>query len=116
VLARLMPWTGVMLMSAMVLMNVHGTDGRKPTPAEAAAQLGVTENDLDKEYGVVPVDPANNLYSVQVRADRLPPGTEAATPYRGPFSNPRIEPFGPVQSGPTSPEAPASPDTDKPKR
>jgi hypothetical protein len=92
---------GRFLMSAMVLMTVQGQDG-PPSLAEAAAQIGVGVEDVDATFGVVPIDPANGLYSVQVRADRLPAGTEKAVPYRGPFSNPKIEPTGPVQSDPDS--------------
>jgi hypothetical protein len=100
------------VMSGLVLMTVHGT-GKPPSLEDAARQLGVALEDVDASFGVVPVDPANGLYGVQVRADRLPPATEAAQPYRGPYSNPRIAPFGPVQSGP-EPAGPAQ-DNDKNK-
>ncbi len=62
----------------------------------AAEQLGVQVDDLDREFGVVPIDPRQNLYAVQVRADRLPQEFQGSTPYRGPFSSPEIAPFGPV--------------------
>jgi hypothetical protein len=96
-----MPDVGVLVMSAMVLMTVHGTMG-PPSIAEAAAQLGMKAEDIDPAYGVVPLDREQGLYAVQVPADRVPAGAESATPYQGPFSNPRIEPFGPVQSEPES--------------
>ena len=62
--------------------------------ADAAARLGLAPDDLDAEYGVVPVDPDNQLYSVLVdeAAGEAARGREGV---RGPFSNPRIEPFGP---------------------
>jgi hypothetical protein len=81
-------------MAGMALMTVRGTD-QAPSLADAAAQLGVAAEDLDGSFGVVPIDPANGLYSVQVRSDRLPAQTESSQPYRGPFSNPRIDTFGP---------------------
>jgi hypothetical protein len=64
------------------------------TPAEAAKRLGVAAEDLDADYGVVPVDPDNHLYSVLVdeEAGAAAGGREGV---EGPFSNPRIEPFGP---------------------
>jgi hypothetical protein len=61
---------------------------------EAAKRLGVAPEQLDAEFGLVPVDPDNNLYSVMVderAAERA--GRRAGA--EGPFSNPRIEPFGP---------------------
>src|SRR5215831_6330589 len=99
----LMPDLGLLIMSAsaMVLMTVHGANG-PPSIAEAAAQLGMKAEDIDAAYGVVPLDPKQGLYAVQVPAERVPAGAESATPYQGPFSNPRIEPFGPVQSEPES--------------
>ncbi len=78
----------------MALMTVTGPKG-PPTLAEAAAQLGVAVEDLNASFGVVPIDLDKGLYSVEVRDDRAPPSTEG--PYRGPFSNPKIEPFGPIK-------------------
>jgi hypothetical protein len=79
----------------MALMTVS-IPGGKPGIEGAAAALGVAADAIDRAYGVVPIDPKRNLYAVQVRADSLPPGGEGEDePYRGPFANPRIEPFGP---------------------
>ena len=78
------------------LMTVVGR-GKPPSIAAAAEQLGVSAEDVDAGYGVVPVDPENDLYAVMVRADRLPPADPAAERYRGPFSNPKIEPLRPPE-------------------
>jgi hypothetical protein len=94
-----MPDIGLLVMSAMVLMTVHGANG-PPSVADAAAQLGMKTEDIDPAFGVVPLDREKGLYAVQVPADRVPAGAESATPYSGPFSNPRIAPFGPVQTDP----------------
>ena len=99
---------GAMLVGAMVLMTVQGKNG-PPSLGEAAAQLGVAVEDIDAGFGVVPIDPGRGLYSVQVPAERLPARSGADEPYRGPFSNPRIEPFGPVQTEPKSPSSSAEP-------
>lgn len=72
------------------LMTVVGRD-RPPSLADAAQQLGVETADIDASYGVVPVDPDNGLYAVMTRADRL--GQPSQDEYRGPFSDPKIEPF-----------------------
>lgn len=70
----------------------------------AARKLGVPARSLDAAYGVVEVDPELNLYAVQVDAAALAArtgvsatGVSAANdaPFNGPFSNPRIEAFGP---------------------
>jgi hypothetical protein len=82
---------------AVELMTVtipHGS----PSLAEAAQRLGVDVSDMDATFGVVPVDPDRGLYAVQVRAGRVPKPPEGSE-YRGPWSNPNIAPYGPVQDG-----------------
>jgi hypothetical protein len=78
----------------MVLMVVKGDKGA-PTLSDAARQLNVPVEDLDASFGVVAVDPNKGLYSVRVRADHLKPGESSE--YRGPFSDPKIEPMGPLK-------------------
>jgi hypothetical protein len=78
------------------IMTVHSEDG-PPTIEQAARQLGVTAEAVDDIFGVVLIDPKQSLYGVQVDAERLPSETASET-YRGPFSNPHIEPLGPPQS------------------
>ena len=76
-------------------MTVSGQGG-PPSLSEAARQLGVAIADLNADFGVVPIDPARQLYAVEVEAQSIgaePAGKKEA--YRGPFSNPRIAPFGP---------------------
>jgi hypothetical protein len=74
------------------LMTVHSTDG-PPTLESAAHQLGMAVEDIDATFGVVLIDPARGLYSVQVNAERVPHHREQDEPHRGPFSNPRIDTF-----------------------
>ena len=75
------------------------SEGGPPTLEAAARQLGVDVEAVDADFGVVLIDPRQGLYSVQVDASRLPPETVEQNPYRGPFSSPRIEPFGPPRTG-----------------
>ena len=82
----------------MVLMTVHGSDGA-PTIAQAASQLGVAVADIDDKFGIVPINPAEGLYAVQVKESSVGAGHADSREYRGPYSNPPIAPFGPVQSG-----------------
>ena len=78
----------------MTVIEMHG----KPTLAEAAKDLGVATEDLDAAFGVVPVDPERGIYAVLVQAGRAPKQTqESGRDFRGPWSDPAIMPFGPVQ-------------------
>jgi hypothetical protein len=81
---------------AVDLMTITVPHG-KPTLAEAAQRLGVQLSDMDATFGVVPIDPNQGLYAVQVRAGRAK--TPEGRAYQGPWSNPSIAPFGPVQEG-----------------
>lgn len=74
-----------------VLMTIVAD--KPPSLAEAAALLGVAAADLDEAFGVVPVDPAQGFYAVEIDADKAPAQSEGQ-PYRGPFSSPRIVPLG----------------------
>lgn len=81
------------------LYTITGQGADPPSLAEAAAQLRISEADLDPAFGVVPIDPAQRLYAVQTR-DGAPAAVPEAGPdesYSGPFSNPRIAPFGPPE-------------------
>jgi hypothetical protein len=86
-------------MAATVLMTVQGTDGA-PTLADAAKELGIAVDDLDSRFGVVATDPDKGLYTVQLLEGRELPKRDESKPYQGPYSNPEIAPFGPVQSEP----------------
>jgi hypothetical protein len=88
-------------MPPVELMTVtvpHGT----PSLADAAKRLGVELSDMDTTFGVVPVDPDRGMYAVQVRAGQAQKQPEGSD-YQGPWSNPKIEPFGPIQ-GDTAPD------------
>lgn len=82
-------------------MTVSGSKG-PPSLDDAAKQLGVRVDDLNAVFGVVPVDPDRGVYSVEVRADRIPAKAAEAEPYRGPFANPPIAPLGPIQGDSSS--------------
>jgi hypothetical protein len=70
------------------------------TVSAAAKALGLSPSQIDAGYGVVEVDPDSKLFAVQVERsenDSMPdfsPGTNES--FQGPFSNPRIAPFGPA--------------------
>jgi hypothetical protein len=81
---------------SFALMTVNCQEGA-PSLEQAAQQLGVSVHDVDASYGIVPIDPDRGLYAVQVRGDKLPAKSEntRGEAHRGPWSNPKIEPFGP---------------------
>ena len=72
---------------------------RAKSLAAAARKLGVPARSLDADYGVVEVDPDLNLFAVQVEAAALAAASGALRAndgkFHGPFSNPRIQTFGP---------------------
>ena len=70
-------------------------DPETASVAQAAERLGVEPDRIDADFGVVSIDPDQNLYTVLV--DEQAAGDAAGRPgVEGPFSNPRIEPFGPT--------------------
>jgi len=86
---------GTSTVGAMALYAVRGEEGRPPSLASAAAQLGASLEDLDAAYGVVPVDPQAGLYAVQARSDRVGDTAQGARGYQGPYSSPKISPLAP---------------------
>jgi hypothetical protein len=77
--------------SNYALMTVKG--GRTaPSLAEAAKQLGLEEDALDRNFGVVIIDPDRGLFSVRVDASKLSGDFD---PEKGPFSDPPIAPMRP---------------------
>lgn len=66
--------------------------GEKPTLTEVAKKFGFDKKDLDQEFGVVGIDPQDSLYSILIEENAIVP--KAEKDIEGPFSNPRIEPFG----------------------
>lgn len=66
--------------------------GKKPTLEQVAKKFGFEKKDIDEEFGVVEIDPQDNLYSILVEETAIAPKDEKNI--KGPFSNPKIEPFG----------------------
>ncbi|MTD93493.1 hypothetical protein GIW81_03985 [Hyphomicrobium sp. xq] len=86
---------GRIVASDKVLMTVELAS---PTLANAAKSLGVKIGAIDKDFGIVPIDPDRHLYSIKVSPEAVP-SMAADAQYRGPFSNPRIGTYGPPKSG-----------------
>lgn len=77
------------------LMLTVKLDPERATLADASRELGVDEAELDPDFGVVNIDPDEDLFTVLVdeqTAERVD-GKAAG----GPYANPPIEPFGPPE-------------------
>ncbi|MFN0277225.1 MAG: hypothetical protein ACKVRN_01345 [Pyrinomonadaceae bacterium] len=66
--------------------------GEKPTLAQVAKKFGFDRKDVDEDFGVVEIDPQDSLYSILVEETAI--ASKDKKNIEGPFSNPRIEPFG----------------------
>jgi len=72
---------------------------REPSQASLEVvkrDLGLSDDEIDEDFGVVSIDPNSNRYAILVEEDAAErmgaePGVE------GPFANPPIEPFGPPE-------------------
>lgn len=72
-------------------------DPEQVSLAQVRESLGIDAEEIDDDFGVIAVEPEKNLYAVLVEQDtanrvRDTKGVD------GPFSNPKIEPFGPPQN------------------
>jgi hypothetical protein len=70
-----------------------------PTLEELQTRYGLSSEEIDASFGVVQLDPNDNLYTILVEgaaAGKVRPDQEWDV--EGPFSNPKIEPFGPPES------------------
>jgi hypothetical protein len=76
-------------------MTIEGENG-PPTLERVARALRVSEEALDRDFGVILIDPKRELYAVRVDEEAVQnAGPERARGVHGPFSDPRIAPFGP---------------------
>jgi hypothetical protein len=72
---------------------------REPSGASLDAvrqDLGLSEEEIDSDFGVVLIDPEKNLYAIMVE-ESASARIEKEPDVEGPFANPPIEPFGPPQ-------------------
>ncbi len=83
---------------AKLLFNVTWEQG-EPSIEQVCEKYRLEPQELDTEFGINQIDPEANLYSILVdeeAAERVREQFSYDTSgIEGPFSNPRIEPFGP---------------------
>ena len=79
-----------------VMFTIQGK-GTAPSLDEVARTHGFHRAELDEQFGVIEVDPRDHTYAVL--ADEEAVGrVSGRSGVAGPFANPKIEPFGPLQT------------------
>lgn len=79
----------------MLLITVRLPRGA--TLATATRRLGLSNDDVDTGFGLVPIDPAKGLYGLRVTdeaARRIDPSAVSEAD-EGVYADPHIEPYGP---------------------
>lgn len=78
---------------AKIMMTIHAPQG-SPTLQEIMQQYGIEPHEIDPQFGVVPIDPDTNDYTVLVEqsaAHKIQPTQDWDT--SGPYSNPPQDTF-----------------------
>lgn len=71
-----------------------------PSIDELRSRFALGADEIDEEFGVVEIDPEDHLYTILV--EEAAAGKIVSTDkweISGPYSNPRVEPFGPPEAG-----------------
>jgi hypothetical protein len=82
---------------AKVMMTIQWLQGQ-PSLEEIQKQFSLSDDEVDREFGLIEVDPDEHIFTFLVEAAsaaKVQPGP--GWNVSGPYSNPRIEPFGPPQ-------------------
>jgi len=82
---------------AKVMLTIQWPQGQ-PTLEQIQQLFSLADDEVDRDFGLIEVDPAEHLFTFLVEeasAAKVQPG--AGWSVSGPYSNPRIEPFGPPQ-------------------
>lgn len=75
----------------MLTLKLHPEDA---TLSQICQRLNLSATEVDSEFGVVNIDPKRNLYTILVEEEAAR-RVSTAPEVKGPFSNPKIETFGP---------------------
>jgi hypothetical protein len=80
------------------LMVTFQAPGKPPDVESIKQRYGLSDDEIDKDFGVVEIDPTDHTYTILVDEKAVSKVTSTADwKVTGSFSNPRIEPFGPPQ-------------------
>jgi hypothetical protein len=80
------------------MLSIRSTGAGTPSLDEIKNSYGLQDREIDSNFGVVPIDLDQRLFTILVdeaAANRISGGKWDA---KGPYSNPRIAPFGPPKS------------------
>lgn len=80
-------------MGEMVMMTVRGL-AENPSVEDVAKLLGVPVTAIDAKFGIIIVDVERHICTVRVDSEQLPKGTDQPEGVSGPYSDPKIAPFG----------------------
>ncbi|MEO9875754.1 MAG: hypothetical protein ABJM26_04280 [Anderseniella sp.] len=80
-------------MGEMVMMTVHGL-AENPSVEDVAKLLNVPVAAIDAKFGIIIVDVKRHICTVRVDSDQLPKAVEQPEGVSGPYSDPKIAPFG----------------------
>jgi hypothetical protein len=73
-------------------------DPKEASVEDVRRRLDLKAGEIDESFGVVSINPAENLYCVLVEAETAD-RVSGEDWVQGPFANPRIETFGPPHRG-----------------
>ena len=75
------------------LMTIDWEGKQPPSVEQVAAKLNIAATAIDEKYGFVMIDPDTKTYAFMVDENALGKISDNKKNIKGPFSNPRIEPF-----------------------
>ncbi len=79
---------------AKVMMTVRVNEGT-PSLKDIQQKFSLTDDEIDHKFGVIEVDPLEHLFAFLVEETAIGKIADADEwKIQGPFSNPKIEPFG----------------------
>ncbi|MCP4896623.1 MAG: hypothetical protein GY906_06560 [bacterium] len=78
--------------TSWVMMTVHLGE-QAATLSNAAKIMNLPESAFDADFGLTVVDREKALYAVMVDPDAMTDSVGQDAGIKGPFSNPKIEPF-----------------------
>ena len=76
------------------LMMTVRLDPKEASVAAVTRKLKLRKGEVDEGFGVVSIDPDKKLFAILVDED-VASKLQGHAAVRGPFANPKIEPFGP---------------------
>lgn len=80
-----------------IMMTIQSKVGQ-PSLAEVKDRYGLTDKEIDPQFGVVEIDPTDGSYTILIEESAANKITESEEwKVQGPYSNPKIAPFGPPE-------------------